>query len=295
MAFACSGEYVGFGVCAGRVPDRDMRVTAVAGQALDGFGHECCAVAVLFRDAFGHEFKERMLVCGFHRIVKIPVHLPLAIRVLVVVLVGVPAQFKHVIGDFTDHVQTPHKRLLVITRLGGGIEGVADLVALGGQQEKLCLDAGFDVHAFFGGFGNQAAQHVARRLGDGFAFHDAIGRHPCDCLVPWQDDHGLGVGYGQHVGMRGRQVQPCGKAGKTCTVFLHARDGACRNQLGALAAKQVSERNHEVFDAVFFGELCEVRSHLCVFPVVFYKQKRIIAFVQKARARACLPRPFKLV
>ena len=71
-----------------------------------------------------------MLVSGLQRVVKIPVHFPLAVRVLVVVLIGVPAQLQHVIADFADHVEAAHEGLLVIARLCGGIE----FIRFGRQQ-----------------------------------------------------------------------------------------------------------------------------------------------------------------
>ena len=98
------GKNIGLGIASRCIPDRDMGVTPIAGQALDGLGHERRAVAVLFSNAFGHEFEEGVLVRRVQRIVEIPVHLPLAIRVFVVVLIGVPPEFQHVVGNLTDHV-----------------------------------------------------------------------------------------------------------------------------------------------------------------------------------------------
>ena len=261
LAVAFSSKNVGFRCSPRRVPDRDMRVAAIARQTLNGFGHERRAVAVLFGDAFCHELEEGMLVGGLERVVEIPIHFPLTVRVLVVVLVGTPTKFQHVIRNLADHIEATHERLLIVTRFRGGIVFVTDLVARRGQQKELRLDAGLDVHAHVSGLCNQLAQHVARGLFDIFAFHHAIAWHPCDFFVPRQNNHCVGVRYGQHVRVGRGQVEPCGKAREPCAVFLHVRYCAGRNQLGTLPAKQVGERDHEVFNAVVFGKFREVCGH----------------------------------
>lgn len=38
------------------------------------FGHERRAVAVFFRDTFGHELEETVFVRSFERVAKVPVH-----------------------------------------------------------------------------------------------------------------------------------------------------------------------------------------------------------------------------
>jgi hypothetical protein len=48
---------------------------------------------------------------------KVPVHLELAVGVLVVVLVRAPAEFQHVVADLGDHVVAAHQCLLVVAGL----------------------------------------------------------------------------------------------------------------------------------------------------------------------------------
>jgi hypothetical protein len=79
-------------------PHRDMGVTARAGEVDEGLGHEGGAQAVLFGDRAGHELEERVPVGGHQRAGIGPVHLELAVRVLVVALVGLPAQRQHGLG-----------------------------------------------------------------------------------------------------------------------------------------------------------------------------------------------------
>ena len=131
-----------------------------------------------------------MTVSGDQNIGKFPVHFKLAIGVFVVVLVRAPAQIKHIVANLADHIIAPHHRLLIIAGLFGCIIGIADFITLGGHEEKLCLDPGFDVQPLAGRFVNQTAQHITRGLRHIFAFHHAIGRHPGDLGFPWQLDHG---------------------------------------------------------------------------------------------------------
>jgi hypothetical protein len=102
--------FVGEGVgLAFHIPDGDMRVAAVAGQALEGLRHEGGAQAVLLGDGLHHELEEGMFVGGLQRVVIFPVHLELAVRILMVVLVGLPAERQHVIANLGDHVVAAHQ------------------------------------------------------------------------------------------------------------------------------------------------------------------------------------------
>ena len=77
------------------IPDRDVAVAAIAGQVLERLRHEGRPQPVLLGDRLHHELEERMLVGGGERIVELPVHLELAVRVLMIVLIGLPAELQH--------------------------------------------------------------------------------------------------------------------------------------------------------------------------------------------------------
>jgi len=62
--------------------------------------------------------------------------------------------------------------------------------------------------------------------------------------------------------MRGRQVEPCGEAGKAGSILLHIGNRLRRNQLGALAAKQVRVGNHEILDVPSLGEFRQIGCRL---------------------------------
>ena len=57
-------------------------------------------------------------VGGDQRVVVVPVHLELAVGVLMVVLVGLPAELQHGVADLGDDVVAAHQRLLVVAGLG---------------------------------------------------------------------------------------------------------------------------------------------------------------------------------
>ena len=211
---------------------------------------------MLFSNRFGHKFEKAMAVSGDQDICKFPIHLELAIGVLMVVLIRTPSQIEHIVANLTDHIIAPHHRLLIIARLGCRIKTIGDLVTLGGQQEKLGLDPSFNVHTHRCGIVNESPQDIARCLLDIFAVHHAIARHPSQLGFPRQLNHRRGIRNRQHVGMCRGHVQPSGKAGKTRSLFLHLGHRLCRDQLCTLSAKEVGKRDHKVFNAVFHGKGC---------------------------------------
>ena len=79
---------------------------------------------MLFGDGFGHELEKTVLIRDGQRIVKIPVHFPLAVGIFVVALVGPPAHFEHIIANFADHFVAAHHSLLIVTGLGCSIQCV---------------------------------------------------------------------------------------------------------------------------------------------------------------------------
>ena len=59
---------------------------------------------MLLGDRLHHEFEEGELIGRGQRVIEIPVDLELAIGVLMVILIGPPAQLNHGCGNFGDHV-----------------------------------------------------------------------------------------------------------------------------------------------------------------------------------------------
>ncbi len=218
-----------------------MSVAAITGQPLNRLGHESGAETVLFSHRFCHELEETVLVGCVQRIIVFPVHFKLAVGILMVVLIRTPAQLQHIIANLGDHIIAAHHRLLVIAWLGGGIVFIRDLRPIGGQQEKFGLNPGFDAHALIRGPCDQFIQHVARGLFNRAILHHAVTGNPGNIRFPRQLDNRSRVRNGEHIRVRGCQVQPGGKAGKSGAFNLHARDGLGRDQLGALIPEQVGE------------------------------------------------------
>src|SRR6266481_1732465 len=74
------------------VPQRDMGVTAISGQMHKRFRHKGGTQPMLLGELFDHEFEEHVAICSDERIVIGPVHLELAVCILVITLVGPPAK-----------------------------------------------------------------------------------------------------------------------------------------------------------------------------------------------------------
>ena len=191
------------------------------------------------------------------RVVEVPVHLELAVGVLVVVLVRAPAQLQHVVADLADDVVAAHQGLLVVARLGGVVLVVRDR-APSGQMRKyshstpVLTKRPWSVACF-----EHVLQDDARRLGDVLVLHDAVGGDPGDLLLPGQLDERRRVGHAEQIRVRRRHVEVGGEAREPGAVLLHVGDRRGRNELGALAAEQVRVGDHEVADAALFRDLRE--------------------------------------
>ena len=184
-----------------RVPHRNMRVAAIAREAEERLRHEGGAQPVLLGNRLHHEFEEGVPVRRHQRVVIVPVHLELAVGVLMVVLVGAPAQGKHGVADFGDDIVTAHQRLLVVAGLRVDIARVRNAGAGGVDQVVLGLDAGLHPEPFGRGLGDEVLQHDARRLLDRPAVHDEVPGDPRHVGLPGKPDDARRVGHGQHVGM----------------------------------------------------------------------------------------------
>ncbi len=86
---------------------------------------------MLLGDRLHHIFEEGVPVGGLESVVELPVHLELAVGILVVVLIRAPAELEHGVADLGDHVIAPHQRLLVVAGLGLVIAGIGDVLAAG--------------------------------------------------------------------------------------------------------------------------------------------------------------------
>src|ERR1700719_1498249 len=74
------------------VPQRYMRVATAPGQMHERLWHEGCAQPVLPSELLDHEFEEHVAIGRHERVVIGPVHLELAVCVLVIALIRPPAE-----------------------------------------------------------------------------------------------------------------------------------------------------------------------------------------------------------
>ena len=124
------------------VPQRDMRVAAIAGQMHERLRHKGGAQSVLPRKLFDHEFEEHVAIGGDQRVVIGPVHLELAVGVLVIALIGRPAELKHRIANRADQLISAQECGLVIAGLRLPVGLVGDREAIRPQYKKFGLDPG---------------------------------------------------------------------------------------------------------------------------------------------------------
>ncbi len=236
-------------------------MTAVAGKLRKGFRHEGRPQAVVLGDGFHHVLEEHVAIRRHQCIGVIPVHLELAVGIFVVVLVRVPAELDHAIADLADDVEAAHQRRLVVTGLFLGIALVGYRGAVGIDQEVLALDTRLHVEPARLRLLDLALQRDAGRGLHRLAGHPQIPRQPCHLGLPWQLDEAVGIGDGEHVGIRRRHVQPRGESSKSRAVLLHLPDGPRRNQLRAQHAEQIHEADEKVFYALGFRDLIEINGH----------------------------------
>jgi hypothetical protein len=200
----------------------------------------------------------KMAVGGDKGIAVVPVHLELAVRVLMVVLIRIPAQFEHAVADLADDLVTPHQRRLVVAGLGLAIGDVPDVFSVRRDQEEFAFDAALQLEATFGGLGNQPLQDIARGLFDRLAAHPGVSGEPGDLWFPGKLDEALRIGNGKDIRIGWRHVEPCGEPGEARAVLGHAADRFCRNELGPLRAQQIRVGNKEVLDVSFFGDFSKI-------------------------------------
>ena len=227
-----------------------MRVAAVAGQVRERLRHEGRAQAVLLGDRLDHELEERMTVGGLQRAVVLPVHLELAVRVLVVVLVRPPAERDHAVADLGDGRVAAHQRLLVVAGLRLRVGAVRDRAAVGQDEKVFALDAGLQVVAVLRGVRDGALEHLTRVLRHRLAVHHQVAGDPRDLRLPRKLDRGRKIGHHQDVGMRGRHVEPHREAGEARAGLGHGVDRGRRHELRPHRAEQIDERDQEVFYSV---------------------------------------------
>ena len=244
------------------VPDRDVGMATIAGQVGEGLGHKGGAQAVVLGDRFDHELEEGLAVGLNQAVAVVPVHLELAIGVLVVVLIRPPAERLHVIADLGDHIVAPHQGGLIVAGFRLGIALIRDCAAVGIDQKELVLRTGHHAVAGLLGLLDLPFEHNTRRGLHRLAVHPEIGGQPSHLRLPGQHDQAVGVGDPEHVRVGRRHVEPGGEAGEARAVLLHVADGGGGHQLGPQDAEEVDEADQKILYALIFCDLGQIRRHL---------------------------------
>ena len=216
---------------------------------------------MLLRDGFSHVFKKHVAI-GRPQTVRIrPVHLELAIGVLVVVLIGAPTEGQHGVTDVPNHREAAHQRRLIIAGLALRIVGIGDGAAVGGNQKILALHTGHHRVARLLRFRNLALQGDARRGFDRLTQHPQIGRQPGNLRLPGQLHQAFRIGKGEHIGVGRGHVQPGGKARKTRPVVLHLANGRSGDELGAQHPEQIDKTDQKIRNASVLRDLRQISGH----------------------------------
>ena len=208
-----------------------------------------------------HELEKDVAVGRDKGVVVVPVHLELAVGVLMVVLVGAPAETQHGVADFRHDIVTAHQGRLVVTGLGLDIERIGNRRAVRGHDEILRLDAGFHPVALPAGLVEFALEQQPGRIRHGRAVHPAVAGKPADFRLPGKLDQAVGIGLDQHVGLGGGTIEPGCEGGETGAVFLHIADGLGRYEFGAQHAEQVHEADQKIFNFFLFRGLRKIDGH----------------------------------
>ena len=177
-------------------------------------------------------------------VVELPVHLELAVGVLVVVLVGLPAEREHAVADLGDHIVAAHQGLLVVAGLAPGCRRrrrwrLPSLARAGRTRTRRRSSCGSPASA---ARRDLALQHLARMArSTGWPSITRIAGEPADLGLPGQLDRGSpGSGMAKQVRIGRRHVEPRREAARSRRRRAgHAADGGRRHQLGAQAAEQI--------------------------------------------------------
>ena len=235
-----------------------MGVAAVAGEFGHGLGHEAGPHALGFGQGFDHHLEKGVAIGRYQGLGEGPVHFKLAVGVLVVGLVGAPAQLLHALQQRPNQREAAHQRHLVVAGFALVIACIGRACAGGIEQEKLGLDATAQLKAEGGGPLPLALQQAPRALLHRHAIEAEVGRHPAHLGLLGQGHQAGGIGDRHHIAIGGREIEPGGKAGKTSAGLGHRSHGRGRHQLGALHPKQIREGHQQKTEALVADQAGEI-------------------------------------
>ena len=231
-----------------------MEVAAVAREVCERLRHERRDQAPLLGQRLDHVAEEDRPVAGAERVREIEVLLELAVRVLVVVGVVVPAELRHVARDLGHEVEVARERAHVVTGLVEGVEPVGQLdraVLVEPDEEVLELHAHHELVAELARPVELAAQDRARAVRPLLALHVDVTREAGDARFPGQRGERADVRHRRHVRVvRLLPDRPGGKAGEAGAFAQERVQVACRHELGARLAVHVHELREQELHVV---------------------------------------------
>ena len=175
-----------------------MEVAAVAGQVGERLGHERRDQPALLGQRLDHVAEEHSPVAGRQRVGELEVLLELAVGVLVVGGVVVPAELGDRLRDLGDEVEVAGQRAHVVAGQLERVERVGDLdpaVVGAPDQEVLELGADLQLVARLGRAGERVAEDRARAVRPLLALDGDVAGEPGDVRLPRQDRQAARIGH----------------------------------------------------------------------------------------------------
>ncbi len=237
------------------VPQAHVHVAAVAGQVRERLRHERRDQPALLRERLDHVAEEDRAVARDERVVEGEVLLELAVRVLVVGRVVVPAERRDVPRDVRDEAERARQRAHVVAGLVEVVERVGELdpaVLALAHEEVLQLAAHLERVAQLGGARELVAQDRARAERPRLALDCDVAGEARDLRLPRQVGQRRRVRHRRDVGIvrsladvAGREARESGAVGEQPVQVRH------RHQLGVRLAVHVDELGEDELDAAF--------------------------------------------
>ena len=244
------------------LPQAHVEVAAVARQVGERLGHERRDQPLLLGQRLDHVAEEDGAVAGDERVVELEVLLELAVGVLVVGRVVVPAQRGDVARDRRDEVQVARQAAHVVTGLLEGVQRIGDLdraVLAPAHEEVLELGADAELVAQGRGAIELVAQDGARAVGPLLALDRHVAREAGDARLPRQRRVAAHVGHRDEVGVVGALADVSGrKAGEAGAVGEQVLEVMGRHELGVGLAVHVDELREEELDVAVTRELSDL-------------------------------------
>ena len=245
-----TGEQVAAGLGVG---ERHVEMGAVAGAVGEGLGHHRRDQPLLLGVVLRHHAEEGQPVAGRERVGVLEVELELAVRILVVERVQIPAEIVdrgrdlvepgEVVDEAAHVVAGFHEFIVRDRRVQRAVGGLA-------QEEDLALDAEVEAEAHGLGLLQHVLQRHAGRERVGLAPEGEVGRRPGELALPGKRDDAREVGdRGEFVLVRSLSEAVEGVAGVALGAGRHLRQVVEGDHLGLLRAVDVDIGADDVLHA----------------------------------------------